>query len=126
MKKQIVLLFLMFFTLLFSMPNNTCKAYEIENTIDPDSVSYSAGLNVLDVNDFETTDKTLVTKHAMFIAGSYQDKVTIRFRGREMAHMKDAEPLLQDFAKELSDVSQIEKPSKIEGRNMSIVLAPKK
>ncbi|MCR5565162.1 MAG: hypothetical protein K6F59_05175 [Gammaproteobacteria bacterium] len=80
MKKQIVLLFLMFFTFLFSMPNNTCKASEIENTITSDRVTYSAGLNVLDVNDFEVTDKTLVTKHAMFIAGSYQDKVTIRFR----------------------------------------------
>ena len=80
MKKQIVLLFLMFFTLLFSMPNTKCKAYEIENTIDPSSVSYSAGLNVLDVTEFEITNKTLVTKHAAFIADSYQSKVPIRFK----------------------------------------------
>ena len=80
MKKQIVLLFLMFFTLLFSMPNNTCKASEIENTIDPNSVSYSAGLNVLDVNDFEITDKKLITKHAAFIGDSYDNKITIRFK----------------------------------------------
>ena len=76
----------------------------------------------IDTNDLNTK----INAGKKFLEKGHKLKVTIRFRGREMAHMKDAEPLLQDFAKELSDVSQIEKPSKIEGRNMSIVLTPKK
>ena len=40
--------------------------------------------------------------------------------------MKESEHVLTDFANELSDCSSVEKPAKAEGRNMSIVLAPKK
>ena len=43
-----------------------------------------------------------------------------------MAHMKESEHVLTDFANQLSDCSTIDKPSKTEGRNMSIVLSPKK
>ena len=53
-------------------------------------------------------------------------KVTIRFRGREMAHMNASRPILDNFAKQLEDIAVIEKPAKIEGRNMSIVLGQKK
>lgn len=76
----------------------------------------------IDTNDLNTK----VNAGRKFLEKGHKLKVTIRFRGREMAHMKDSEPLLNDFAERLSDVSQVEKPSKIEGRNMSLVLAPKK
>ena len=76
----------------------------------------------IDTNDLNTK----ISAGKKFLEKGHKLKVTIRFRGREMAHMKDAEPLLDDFAKSLDSVSSIEKPSKIEGRNMSIVLTPKK
>lgn len=53
-------------------------------------------------------------------------KVTLRFRGREMSRMNQAKPLLDDFAEKLSDIANLDKPAKVEGRNMSIVISPKK
>lgn len=52
-------------------------------------------------------------------------KVTLRFRGREMAHMNASKHILDDFAEKLADISAVEKPAKVEGRNMSLVLAAK-
>ena len=79
MKKQIVLLFLMFFTLLFSMPNINAKAYEIENSITSDRVIYSSGYNTLDINDFIVDGKTIVTAHSMYVGDAYQNTVIVRF-----------------------------------------------
>ncbi len=79
MKKQIVLLFLMFFTLLFSMPNINAKAYEIENSITSDRVIYSSGYNTLDINDFIVNGKTIVTAHSMYVGDAYQNTVIVRF-----------------------------------------------
>ena len=53
-------------------------------------------------------------------------KVTLRFRGREMAHMSKSRYILEDFAKELADIAVIDKPSKVEGRSMVMFLTPKR
>ena len=45
-------------------------------------------------------------------------KVTLRFRGREMAHMFKSKYILDDFAESLKDIAVIDKPSKVEGRSM--------
>ena len=76
----------------------------------------------IDTNDLNTK----INAGRKFLEKGHKLKVTLRFRGREMAHMKDAEHILTDYAKTLEDICQVEKPSKTEGRNMSIVLAPKK
>ncbi len=76
----------------------------------------------IDTNDLNTK----INAGRKFLEKGHKLKVTLRFRGREMAHMNDSEHILTDIANSLSDVCQIEKPSKAEGRNMSIVLAPKK
>ena len=76
----------------------------------------------IDTNDLNTK----VNAGRKFLTNGHKLKVTLRFRGREMAHMKESEHVLTDFANQLSDCSTIEKPSKTEGRNMSIVLTPKK
>ncbi|MGM9522526.1 MAG: translation initiation factor IF-3 [Oscillospiraceae bacterium] len=52
-------------------------------------------------------------------------KVTVRFRGREMAHTAIGEELLTKFAEECSDVASMDKTPKLEGRHMSIFLSPK-
>ena len=49
-------------------------------------------------------------------------KVTLRFRGREMAHVQSSKHILDDFAALLEDVAVVEKPAKMEGRSMSMVL----
>ena len=53
-------------------------------------------------------------------------KVTLRFRGREMAHMSSSKHILDDFAALLSDISVIEKPAKLEGRSIQMYLAEKR
>ena len=60
-----------------------------------------------------------------FLAEGNRLKVTIRFRGREMAHTNIGEQLLKDFAAKCSDVANMDKNPKLEGRNMSMFLSPK-
>ena len=61
-----------------------------------------------------------------FITKGNKVKVTLRFRGREMAHMQQSKHILDDFAEMLADVAVIEKPAKQEGRSMSMVLTEKR
>ena len=53
-------------------------------------------------------------------------KVTLRFRGREMAHMQASRHILEDFAKELEDVAVVDKPIKQEGRSLTLFLTEKR
>ena len=52
--------------------------------------------------------------------------VTLRFRGREMAHMASSRHVLDDFAELLADVATVEKAPKIEGRSMTMFLSEKR
>lgn len=52
-------------------------------------------------------------------------KFTIMFRGREITHPELGEKLSLKFAEELTDISTIEKPPKVEGRNMVMILVPR-
>ena len=53
-------------------------------------------------------------------------KITLRFRGREMAHMNNSKHILDDFAESLSDVAVVEKAPKVEGRSMTMFLTEKR
>ena len=61
-----------------------------------------------------------------FLTKGDRVKVTLRFRGREMAHISSSKHILDDFAEMLSDVSVIDKEPKLEGRNMQMFLVEKK
>ena len=61
-----------------------------------------------------------------FLAKGNKVKITLRFRGREMAHISNSVHILDDFAEGLSDVAVVEKPAKQEGRTVSIILVEKK
>ncbi len=60
-----------------------------------------------------------------FLADGNKVKVTIMFRGREMTHPELGQEVLDRFAKELGDSIVREKPPKLEGRNMTMVIGPK-
>src|SRR5699024_949989 len=60
-----------------------------------------------------------------FLADGDRLKVSVRFRGREMAHTEIGEQLLHRFAAECNEVAVLDKQPKLEGRNMSILLSPK-
>jgi len=76
----------------------------------------------IDTNDLNTK----VGAAKKFLAKGDKVKITLRFRGRELAHMANSKHILDDFAEALADVAVVEKPAKVEGRSMTMVLAEKK
>ena len=76
----------------------------------------------IDTNDLNTK----VNNAKKFILKGNKVKVTLRFRGREMAHVQQSKHILDDFYKLVGDIAAIEKPAKLEGRNMSMVLTVKR
>lgn len=76
----------------------------------------------IDTNDLDTK----MTAARKFITKGDRVKVTLRFRGREMAHMNSSKHILDDFAESLSDVAVIAKPPKVEGRSMTMFLTVKR
>lgn len=76
----------------------------------------------IDVHDFETRIK----QAAKYLEKGHRVKGSIRFRGREMAHTDLGRDVLLKFAEKLSDVSDIEQKPVLDGRNMSMILMPKK
>ena len=76
----------------------------------------------IDVNDLNTKCNAA----RKFIEKGNKVKVSLRFRGREMAHVDTTKHILEDFAEKLSDVAVIEKASKMEGRSMMMFLTEKR
>ena len=78
------------------------------------------GLSI-DTHDFETK-----ANHAIrFLKDGDKVKVSIRFRGREFGHPEIGKEIMERFAEYCSEVASVEKPAKMEGRNMLMFLAPK-
>lgn len=75
----------------------------------------------IDTHDFETK-KNHATR---FIAEGNKVKASIRFRGREMGHPELGQEIMRRFAEAMSEVANVEKPPKLEGRSMLMFLAPK-
>ena len=74
----------------------------------------------------DTNDLNTKVKNAMkFLKDGNRVKVTVRFRGREMAHTSLGEVLLKQFGESCAEVATVEKGAKLEGRNMSMFLSPK-
>ena len=77
--------------------------------------------------NIESNDlNTKINATRKFIAKGNKVKITLRFRGREMAHMQSSKHILDEFAETLSDVAVVEKAPKLEGRSISMVLTEKK
>ncbi len=76
----------------------------------------------IDTNDLNTK----INAAKKFLAKGDRVKVTLRFRGREMAHMNTSKHILDDFAESLAEVAVVEKAPKIEGRSMTMFLTEKK
>lgn len=75
-----------------------------------------------DVHDFE-----FKAKHALnFLEEGHKVKVSVMFKGREMAYTEQGEELLNKFIEKTEAVGKIESPIKMEGRNMNVILIPSK
>ena len=76
----------------------------------------------IDTNDLNTK----VNAARKFLSKGDKVKVTLRFRGREMAHMNSSKHILDDFATSLADIAVVEKAPKVEGRSMTMFLTEKR
>lgn len=77
--------------------------------------------------NIEQHDIDTKMKNALkFLKNGDKVKVTVRFRGREMAHTSIGRGILIEFAKNLQEIADVEKHPKMEGRNMTMFLSPKK
>ena len=73
------------------------------------------------INDFNVK----LRNGQKFLKGGDRLKVTVRFRGREMAHTDIGEKLLVNFAEECAEFGNVDKNPKLDGRHMSMFLTPK-
>jgi len=76
----------------------------------------------IDENDLNTK----ANQARKFLQHGDKVKVTLKFRGREMAHMNIGKEILDSFSQKLEDVAVVEKAAKLEGRNMIMFLTEKR
>ena len=90
-----------------------------QKVIEVKEISMSPNIDTNDLN-------TKVGAARKFLEKGNRVKVTLRFRGREMAHMSTSKHILDDFAQMLSDIAVVEKMPKVEGRSMIMFLTVKR
>ncbi len=95
------------------------EARKNQHVVEIKEIRMSPGI---DVGDFNVKLKNA----QKFLADGNRVKVSVRFRGREMAHTDIGKKLLDKFAEQCAEVSNVDKGAKLEGRNMSMFLSPKK
>ena len=89
-----------------------------QHTVEIKEIRMSPGI---DVGDFNTKLKNA----QKFLTDGNRVKVSVRFRGREMAHTEIGRDLLVKFAEQCAEVATMEKAAKMEGRSMTMFLSPK-
>jgi translation initiation factor IF-3 len=90
-----------------------------QKTIELKEIRLSPNIDKNDLN-------TKMNAARKFLTKGNKVKITLRFRGREMAHMNSSKHILDDFAEALTDIATVEKAPKVEGRSIGMVLAEKK
>ena len=83
-------------------------------------------INIKEVQLSPSIDTNDCSHAIKFLKKGDKVKVIVRFRGRELSHSQIGFTLLEKFASQASEAGSIEKPAKLEGRNMTMFLAPKK
>ena len=102
----------------FEQAKREKEARKNQKIVDVKEIRMS--LNI-DTHDFETK----VGHAKRFLQGGDKVKVSVRFRGREMAHTNLGTDLLERFREAVSELGVVEKPAKLEGRNMAMFISAK-
>ena len=102
----------------FEQSKREKEARKNQHVVEIKEIRMSPGI---DVGDFNTKLKNA----QKFLSDGNRVKVSVRFRGREMAHTDIGRDLLNKFADLCTEVATLDKAAKLEGRNMSIFLSPK-
>ncbi len=95
------------------------EAKKKQKTIEVKEIRLSPNIDTNDLNTKTSAARKFLTK-------GDKVKITLRFRGREMAHMNNSKHILDDIAQSLSDIAVVEKAPKVEGRSMTMFLTEKR
>ena len=95
------------------------EAKKKQRTIDVKEIRLSPNIDTNDLN-------TKANQAKKFLSKGDKVKVSLRFRGREMAHLDVGREILNTFFEKLEEVAVIDKPAKMEGRSMVMFLSEKK
>ena len=95
------------------------EAKKKQKTVEVKEIRLSPNIDTNDLN-------TKMNSARKFLSKGDKVKITLRFRGREMAHMANSKHILDDFAENLADVATVEKAPKVEGRSMTMFLTEKR
>ena len=102
----------------FEQSKREKEAKKNQHVVEIKEIRMSPGI---DVGDFNTKLKNA----QKFLADGNRVKVSVRFRGREMAHTEIGRDLLTKFAEQCAEVATMDKAAKMEGRSMTMFLSPK-
>lgn len=102
----------------FEQAKREKEAKKNQHVVEVKEVRMSPGI---DIGDFNTK----LRNAQKFLSEGNRVKVTVRFRGREMAHTDIGKKLLLDFADQCAEQAVMDKEPKLEGRHMSIFLSAK-
>ena len=103
----------------YEMARKEKEARKKQKTVEIKEVRLSPNIESNDLN-------TKINAARKFITKGDKVKVSLRFRGREMAHVQNSKHILDDFAEALSEIVTVEKALKMEVRSMTMVLAEKR
>ena len=90
-----------------------------QHTVEIKEIRMSPNIDSNDLN-------TKINAARKFLSKGDRVKVTLRFRGREMAHMQSSAHILTDIVEALKDIAVVDKKPKVEGRSLTMFLAAKK
>ena len=102
----------------FEMQKKEKEAKKNQHVVEIKEIRMSPSIDVGDLN-------TKLRNANKFLAAGNRVKVTVRFRGREMAHTNIGEELLKKFAESCAEIASMDRKPKLEGRHMTILLSPK-
>ena len=102
----------------FEQSKKEKEARKNQHVVEIKEIRMSPGI---DIGDFNTK----LRNAQKFLADGNRVKVSVRFRGREMAHTDIGKGLLDRFAEQCAEVANLDKAAKLEGRMMSVFLSPK-
>ena len=103
----------------FEMAKKQQAAKKKQKQIQVKEIKFRPGT---EEGDYQVKLRNLVR----FLENGDKAKVTVRFRGREMAHMELGEKLMERVEKDLEEIAQVDQKAKREGRQMVMMLSPKK
>ena len=102
----------------FEQSKREKEAKKNQHVVEIKEIRMSPSIDVGDLN-------TKLRNADKFLDAGNRVKVTVRFRGREMAHTNIGEELLKKFAESCAEIASLDRKPKLEGRHMTILLSPK-